>query len=92
MYSVAVGAAVCGALSYWLASSMSGDVFSWVRFVLKSLRGRIVPSGLGCRGLHRRRLLARVNPTLKKELVERGTAANKAWYRYTLGNLGEIRG
>ena len=87
MYSVAVGASVRGALSYWLASSMSGGAFSWVRFLAKLVRGAMVPSGLGCRGPQRRRLPARVTPALKKELVERGTAANKAWYRYTPGNL-----
>ena len=50
----------------------------------------MVPSGLGRRGPQRQRLPARVTPALKKKLVERGMSANKAWYRYTLGNLGKI--
>ena len=45
------------------------------------------PSGTGRRCPQRRRLPGRVTPALKKELVERGTSANKAWYRYTLDNL-----
>ena len=88
MYSVAVGASVRGALSYWLASSMSGGAFSWVRFLTKSVRGAMVPSGLGRQGPQRRRLPARVTPALKKELVERDTSPNKARYHYTPGNLG----
>ena len=35
-------------------------------------------------------LLGQATPALKKQLVERGTSANKAWYRYTLGNLGTV--
>ena len=78
MYSVAVGASVRGA---------SIDALSEVRFLAKSLLGSMVPSGLGHQGPQRRCLPAQVTPALKKELVERGTSANKAWYRYTLGNL-----
>ena len=58
MYSVAVSASSRGALSYQLVSLVSGDAFSWVRFLAKSLRGAMVPSGLGRRGPQRRRLPA----------------------------------
>ena len=44
-------------------------------------------SGLGRWGPQRRRLPGRVNPALKKELVEQGTSANKTWYCYTLGHI-----
>ena len=33
VYSVAVGASVRGVLSFWLASSMFGGAFSWVRLL-----------------------------------------------------------
>ena len=39
-----VGVSVRGALSYWLASSISGGALSWVRLLAKLLRGSTVSS------------------------------------------------